>query len=129
LTVDVSLNASDNSGSIAFYCLNESNDSATCNWNVLKPTSYSFSSSGNKSLYAWVKNAIGNISTPISAIVNVTSKAGDCDGNSSVTIAEVQSAINMFLGLKTVETCVNTSGDTAVSIAEVQKVINSFLGL
>ncbi|MDD2366026.1 MAG: DUF1566 domain-containing protein [Desulfuromonadaceae bacterium] len=54
---------------------------------------------------------------------------GDCDNSGTVTIAEVQSAINMFLGLKTVEACVDTGGDNHVSIAEVQKTINSFLGL
>jgi hypothetical protein len=56
-------------------------------------------------------------------------KPGDCDNSGTVTIAEVQSAINMFLGLKTVEACVNLDGVGGVSIAEVQKVINSFLGL
>ena len=56
-------------------------------------------------------------------------KAGDCDANGTVTIAEVQSAINMFLGLKTVEACVDIDNGNSVSIAEVQKVINSFLGL
>jgi hypothetical protein len=35
----------------------------------------------------------------------------------------------MFLGLKTVETCVDQDNINNVSIAEVQKVINSFLGL
>jgi hypothetical protein len=58
-----------------------------------------------------------------------TTKPGDCDSNSAVTIAEVQSAINMFLGLKPVEACVNQDLSSGVSIAEVQKVINSFLGL
>jgi hypothetical protein len=58
-----------------------------------------------------------------------TSKAGDCDGNGTVTIAEVQSGINMFLGLNPVKACVDTNGNNAVSIDEVQKVINSFLGL
>jgi hypothetical protein len=56
-------------------------------------------------------------------------KAGDCNDDDVVTIAEVQSAINMFLGLKTAEACVDQDGSGAVSIAEVQKVINSFLGL
>jgi hypothetical protein len=56
-------------------------------------------------------------------------KAGDCDNSGTVTIAEVQSAINMFLGLKSVEACVDQDGGGGVSIAEVQKVINSFLGL
>jgi hypothetical protein len=54
---------------------------------------------------------------------------GDCNVDNMVTIAEVQSAINMFLGLKTVENCVDEDHDGKVSIAEVQKTINSFLGL
>lgn len=58
-----------------------------------------------------------------------TSKPGDCDGVGGVTIAEVQSAINMFLGIKTVATCVDLNGVGGVSIDEVQKVINAFLGL
>ncbi|MDD2855172.1 MAG: carboxypeptidase regulatory-like domain-containing protein, partial [Desulfuromonadaceae bacterium] len=59
----------------------------------------------------------------------IITKPGDCDNDNTVTIAEVQSAINMFLGLKTAEACVDTSVDNRVSIAEVQKTINSFLGL
>jgi hypothetical protein len=58
-----------------------------------------------------------------------TTKAGDCDSSGTVTIAEVQSAINMFLGLNPVLSCVNVDGVGGVTIAEVQKVINSFLGL
>ncbi len=58
-----------------------------------------------------------------------SSKPGDCDNSGTVTIAEVQSAINMFLGLKTVDVCVDIDSSGSVSIAEVQKVINSFLGL
>ncbi|MBI5483059.1 MAG: M4 family metallopeptidase [Deltaproteobacteria bacterium] len=53
---------------------------------------------------------------------------GDCDFNGTVTIAEVQGAINMFLGLKGVEECVDIDKNGNVSISEVQKVINRFLG-
>ena len=56
-------------------------------------------------------------------------KPGDCDGSGSVTIDEVQAAINMYLGLMAVPACVDTSGDGKVSIDEVQKVINGYLGL
>ena len=56
-------------------------------------------------------------------------KPGDCDNSGTVTIAEVQYAINMFLGLKSAEACVDQDGSGGVSIAEVQKVINGFLGL
>jgi hypothetical protein len=62
-------------------------------------------------------------------IWNTPSKPGDCDSSGTVTIAEVQSAINMFLGLKTVAACVDQDSSGGVSIAEVQKTINSFLGL
>ena len=55
--------------------------------------------------------------------------AGDCDGNGTVTISEVQSAINMFLGLKTPALCVDEDSSGSASIAEVQKTINTFLGL
>ena len=66
---------------------------------------------------------------PTKVQVTSLSKPGDCDGNGIVTISEVQSAINMFLGLKTAAACVNLEINGAISIAEVQKVINSFLGL
>jgi photosystem II stability/assembly factor-like uncharacterized protein len=64
-------------------------------------------------------------------ILSITSSAklGDCNNDNTVTIAEVQSAINMFLGLKAPATCVDLDNSSGVSIAEVQKVINSFLGL
>lgn len=61
--------------------------------------------------------------------VAVSSKAGDCDNSGGVTISEVQSAINMLMGLQPVLACVDASGDGAVSISEVQKAINVFLGV
>ena len=54
---------------------------------------------------------------------------GDCDGTGSVSIGEVQKAINMFLGVQAVGCGVDCNGDGSVSIGEVQKVINAFLGL
>lgn len=54
---------------------------------------------------------------------------GDCDNDGSVSIGEVQKAVNMFLGLIPVDCGVDCNDDGAVSIGEVQKVINAFLGL
>jgi PKD repeat protein len=54
---------------------------------------------------------------------------GDCNGDGSVSIGEVQKAINMFLGIEPVGCGADCGGDGTVSIGEVQKVINSFLGL
>ena len=56
-------------------------------------------------------------------------KPGDCDNNGTVTIGEVQKAINMFLGTLAPGCGVDCNGNGQVSIGEVQKVINVFLGL
>lgn len=56
-------------------------------------------------------------------------KAGDCDNSGVVTIAEVQSAINMYLGINPVTVCVDSNNSGTVTIDEVQKVINAFLGM
>jgi hypothetical protein len=71
----------------------------------------------------------GKHSVQIKVLTAAKTHPGDCDNDGTVTIAEVQSAINMFLGLKPVAACVDKDGVGGVTIAEVQKVINSFLGL
>ena len=80
--------------------------------------------------WSWTcDGANGGSTAKCTAAKSALTKPGDCDNSGTVTIAEVQSAINMFLGLKTVEACVDVDNSNGVSIAEVQKVINSFLGL
>lgn len=56
-------------------------------------------------------------------------KPGDCDISGTITIAEVQNAINMFLGLNPLLSCVDMDASSTVSIAEVQTVINGFLSI
>ena len=68
-------------------------------------------------------------STLASSAESKSSIPGDCGNVGYVTITGVQSAINMFLGLTKVETCVDRDNSNSVSIGEVQMVINSFLGL
>jgi pimeloyl-ACP methyl ester carboxylesterase len=135
LTVSIqNLTATDNVG-VAAYLITENSRSpgdSDSGWNSTKPSSYTFSTQGSKTLYAWARDAAGNISSSVSATVIITqndARAGDCDNDGQVNIAEVQSAINMFLGIKTPQNCVDTNGDGAVSIAEVQKTINGFLGI
>jgi len=60
---------------------------------------------------------------------SASGKPGDCNRDGMVTISEVQGAINMFLGLQAVGTCVDLDGSGTVSLSEVQQVINAFLGL
>lgn len=60
--------------------------------------------------------------------VQVPVVPGDCDGTGTVSIAELQRAINMFLGTLAPACGVDCNGDGTVSIGEVQRTINVFLG-
>ena len=82
-----------------------------------------------KSVTSLVVTAGSVLSNNIYLSPGGTSMTGDCDGNGSVSIAEVQTAINMFLGLKSALSCVDQDNSGAVTISEVQKSINSYLGL
>ncbi|HBA71886.1 MAG TPA: hypothetical protein DCZ63_06725 [Geobacter sp.] len=57
----ITLSATDNLG-VTGFCLREVNSSSGCSWSATAPTSYTFASFGQKSLYAWVRDAAGNIS-------------------------------------------------------------------
>lgn len=79
--------------------------------------------------WSWSCTGSNGGGTSSCTALKLPEKSGDCDGVGSVSIAEVQSAINMFLGIKTPELCVDQDGVDGVTISEVQKVINGFLGL
>jgi hypothetical protein len=100
---------------------------------LVSPSSYNLSVTAAgyqpKTLDSLVIVVSGRILDVSGALLPTSAKPGDCTTDGTVTITEVQSAINMFLGLKTVESCVDLDGANGVSIAEVQKVINSFWGL
>lgn len=62
-------------GNETHYLINESAATpliSASGWATVKPTSYSFVESGTKTLYAWAKDAAGNISSSVSASVTVT---------------------------------------------------------
>lgn len=92
------------------------------NGKLLTPGDVLFDQFGRRLLVA---NGFGNI-TVYGIDGGGLPPAGDCDGNGTVTIGEVVSAINMFLGLKTVEGCVDTDNNGSVSFTEVQQAINEF---
>ncbi|HZW39146.1 MAG TPA: T9SS type A sorting domain-containing protein [Ignavibacteriaceae bacterium] len=75
LTVPVStFTATDNVG-VTGYLLSQTATTPSVSstaWRSSKPTSYTFSSSGLKTLYAWVKDAAGNISSPLSDGITIT---------------------------------------------------------
>jgi chitodextrinase len=74
LTVAVSgLSATDNRG-VNGYLLTESAvipTAGSAGWSATAPTSFTFSSEGTKTLYAWAKDSVGNISASRSATVNI----------------------------------------------------------
>jgi hypothetical protein len=75
LTVSItSLTATDAVG-VTGYLLTETSakPSATAGgWSASKPANYTFASAGAKTLYAWAKDAAGNVSNSLSASVTIT---------------------------------------------------------
>jgi hypothetical protein len=75
LTVSITtFTATDNIG-VTGYLVTESAtapSASAAGWSPSAPASYAFSTAGAKTLYAWAKDAAGNISTSRSAPVNVT---------------------------------------------------------
>lgn len=57
----------------------------------------------------------------------IVSQCGDCDNTGIVTIANVQSAINMWGYDANVKGCVDFNGDGYVAINEVQMTVNNYL--
>jgi Leucine-rich repeat (LRR) protein/PKD repeat protein len=86
---------------------------------------------GSHILTAEARSESGKTGTSYEVTVHVTNGGlpGDCDGDSIVSIGEVQKAINMFLGTLAPGCGADCNEDDAISIGEVQKVINAFLGI
>ncbi len=94
------MSATDNVG-VTGYLLTETaaKPSATASgWTSAKPASYVFASAGAKTLYAWAKDAAGNISASRSASVNITVPTG---------AADISTANSLDLGNVRVYTSVN----------------------
>lgn len=62
LVSGIILSGYDGDSGMSAYCLTETNNSASCTWQTLAPTSFTFSASGTRTLYAFLKDAAGNIS-------------------------------------------------------------------
>lgn len=99
LTVAVSgLSATDNNG-VTGYLLTESAVVPTAGnsgWSATAPTSYTFSSVGNKTLYAWAKDSVGNISAFRMATVTVTLPGST--GGTNLSLADALLALQIGLG-------------------------------
>jgi len=80
LTVTITtLTATDNIG-VAGYLVTESATkplATTTGWTPAKPASYTFVSEGAKTLYAWAKDAAGNVSNALTGQVTITLSTPD----------------------------------------------------
>jgi hypothetical protein len=64
------LTATDNV-SVTGYCLSETDSSSDCSWSGVAPSTYTFATEGIKTLFAFAKDAAGNISSSVSATVDI----------------------------------------------------------
>jgi hypothetical protein len=74
-----SFTATDNVG-VSGYLLTESAtapSAAAAGWSATAPTAYTFSSAGTKTLYAWAKDAAGNVSASRQATITITLTGSD----------------------------------------------------
>jgi hypothetical protein len=97
-----SLVASDNVG-ITGYLLTESSTkpvAGTAGWTNASPSSYTFGSEGAKTLYAWAKDAAGNVSNSRSASTTITiSPAADTIAPTITTFAIPPASTSLTVGI------------------------------
>jgi hypothetical protein len=77
VTVAVSKFTATDNKSVTGYMITESASPPAANarnWSSMAPTSFRFSSYGQKTAYAWVKDAAGNISASMSAKINISKR-------------------------------------------------------
>jgi len=72
LVIPITTFAATDNISVAGYCITEVNNSASCAWTAVPPTSYTFATAGAKIMFAWARDTAGNISAAISATVMIT---------------------------------------------------------
>ena len=125
LTISVSgLSASDNVG-VTGYLLTETSTkpySTATGWTLTKPTSYTFTSTGTKSLYAWAKDAAGNVSASLKADVAISAPTataytltGPSSGNVNTSSANFSvTPNNLYTGSITITP--SGSGSAGLSI-------------
>lgn len=93
----ITLTASDNVGVTGYY-LNTSPSFPSpraSGWKSTAPTSYTFSSAGTKVLYAWAKDAAGNVSARLSRSVTIDIQAPTVSITSPVNNASVVGTITI----------------------------------
>ena len=75
LSISISSFAATDNVGVTGYMITESATppaSGSPGWNSLPPSTYLFTSTGEKTLYAWAKDAAGNVSSGVGATVSVS---------------------------------------------------------
>lgn len=90
LTVPISAFSATDNIAVTGYMATQSSTKPSAGssaWKTTPPASYTFSSAGTKTLYAWAKDAAGNVSSSKSATVTITlgSTGGGTGGNAAIS--------------------------------------------
>jgi hypothetical protein len=96
LTVDVSIFTATDNTAVTGYLLTESETaplSGDARWSSTVPVSYTFATDGIKTIYAWAKDATGNVSIGVSAQVVISSKIGNTDVFGLATMSTIRRAM------------------------------------
>ena len=130
LDVTLTCTAHDPDGSVVSYQWDFDGDGTADQTTTDGSVTYTYSEAGTYQAKVTVVDGEGaeTSSNPVTITV-INPATGDCNGDGTVSIDEVQKAINCFLSIQ--NTCCDKSdlnGDGKVTIDEVQKVINAFLG-
>jgi hypothetical protein len=136
LTIPVSsFTASDDIG-VTGYMLTESSTppaAGDSGWSSSAPTEYTFSNDGDKILYAWAKDAAGNVSTGLNASVSVVvrsrvgssgSYAGHAVFQNILTTEDIPAKNSYNFG-----TAILKNGSSGDAVKELQKFLNQALSL
>jgi len=76
LTVSITTYTATDTVGVTGYRLTETNSAPTTGWTATAPGSYTFGTAGAKTLYAWARDAAGNVSPARSAGVTITLPPG-----------------------------------------------------
>jgi hypothetical protein len=115
-----SFTATDNVG-VTGYLVNESATAPAASasgWTSTAPAIYTFATAGSKTLYAWAKDAAGNVSASMSATVTVTPSVG-------MPILIVSSSSNPFSSYYS--EILRTEGFNAFDVSDISSITSTVL--
>jgi hypothetical protein len=95
LTVSITTFTAADAAGVTGYLLTETSgkpSASAAGWSGTKPANYTFISEGAKTLYAWAKDATGNVSNSLSATVTITLSTSDTT-SPAITVFDVPAVI------------------------------------